>query len=187
MKWLMVWNSITSNPKWLALPIELRGAWITLICYASTFEPERWRFRDRQHAALLLRRDGVPDAEDVIEALIKAGWLDELQDGGLETHDHADWQRYPSDMPDQSAHRKRLSRSRAVTSGHKPVTQIGEKKVGEKKVGHNTHPTSKRTRSESPNPNVVKAAATVDVLSSLKENGLSPELAMSFEARRRIR
>jgi hypothetical protein len=126
MIWLVVWNSIASHPKWLALTIEQRGAWITLICHASVQEPDRWRFRDATHAALLLRRDGVGEPEAMVNSLIEARWLDVTEDGRLEIHDHADWQRYPSNMPDATAERKRRSRSRGVTSSHESVTSGAE-------------------------------------------------------------
>lgn len=121
----MVWVNIIAHPKFLKLSMAHRGAWLTLMLYASSTEPDAWRFRNREHAALLLNQHGVPDPESSVSALIEAGLFNELAGGALEVHDHADWQRYPSDTPEARAERKRRSRARPGTSpeaGHDLVT-----------------------------------------------------------------
>ncbi|MEX1068848.1 MAG: hypothetical protein WEE67_00305 [Chloroflexota bacterium] len=159
--------------------MELRGAWITLMAYAAVQEPVRWRFRNREHAALLLRREGVSEPEAMVEALIERAWLDVLTDSQIEMHDHTDWQRYLSDMPDQRAERKRRSRAgheelqqSSVTSGHESVTNRGEKKREEEKSSLRDAPDDEPDGTET-------------ILDALTEGGLNPDLIAAFANRPR--
>jgi hypothetical protein len=165
MRWIMVWVNLLAHPKFISLSMEARGAWLTLLLYASSMEPERWRFRSRDHAALLLKHHGANDPAGSVATLIEAGLLNELAGGGLEIHDHADWQRYLSDTPEGRAERQRRSRANREKPGHKlvtrrhdPVTTVEESKEAEieteEKHSSHSNATSNVDRGARSNPSI---------------------------------
>jgi hypothetical protein len=132
MKWFRIFGpSLLTNPKWLALTMEERGAWITVMANASAMEPP-WTFRDIAHVTALLRREGAAEAESLIGRLIEERLLDVCGDSQIEIHDYDQWQVvYPSDRPEATRERKQRSRAAKkaahtavskVTSGHDAVT-----------------------------------------------------------------
>ena len=115
--WLKLHAALQTHPKWLGLSMAERGAWATLILVASTGRP-RFRIRDRATATLLLARDGAADPERLLDRLVGAQLIDDLDDQGLEFHDWMDWQLSASQRPDATRARKREQRSREVTASH---------------------------------------------------------------------
>ena len=104
-------RACTPIRKWLAMSLEQRGAWITLMTIASNLQP-RWRFESRDHAVLILRRDGALAPEKLVDDLINLRLFDEVTGEEVVVHDYQDWQRYPSDTPEARTERSRRSRSR---------------------------------------------------------------------------
>lgn len=121
MKWFAVQLSLAAHPKFVTLPMEVRGAWITLMLYAPV-QPTPWVFATRQHAVRILNVI-TSDGDHLVQTLIDVGLLDALPDGRLEIHDHEQWQLYPSDLPDQTAERQRRSRANR-RSGYEAVTNV---------------------------------------------------------------
>lgn len=131
MRWFKVWGSgLQTNPKWLALSLEERGAWITLMTIASALEPA-WRFQSAEHAGMLLGREGADNAGALLDRLIEMRLFDLMDDDAVVVHDYSQWQKYPSDAPEATRERQRRSRAaRApfpieevrVTARHDSVT-----------------------------------------------------------------
>ena len=89
MRWFKVWGSgLQTNPKWLALSLEERGAWITLMTIASALEPA-WCFQGAEHAGMLLGREGAENAQALLDRLIEVRLLDVTDDGALVVHDYS--------------------------------------------------------------------------------------------------
>lgn len=132
--WIPLYSGrILASPKWNALTMEERGAWMAALCYAATTDGE---FTHGQ-LATLLRKEGAKDPARLIARLVSIRLVDETPDGHA-IHDWADWQRPyrgPSDMPEAVAERQRNKRRRdAQVSTRDVTTDIRDTTTDKKRV-----------------------------------------------------
>jgi hypothetical protein len=136
MRWFAVHNDLATNRKWMALPMNLRGAWVTLLTIAAGSTP-RGRIRDRATAEALIAREISTQGDDAdpdfyVGELIDRGWIDEADDRTLTFHDFDEWQlaiRKDSDRPERI--KQRVDRHRRQKLENLPDPPKGE--VNERK------------------------------------------------------
>jgi hypothetical protein len=140
----------------MRLSMEQRGAWISLGTVACALHP-RGEFESREHAELLLRREGATDPAPLVEALIACHLLDELEDGRLVFHNWDRWQRKPSDMPEARTERSRRHREGRATPRNADATPA-QRPIEQNRTEHNKEDKEDTTRRVAPLTSVPPAS-----------------------------
>jgi hypothetical protein len=146
VRWFAIHHELATNPKWLDLSMDERGAWISLLTIAAAAE-ERGTLRDRATAAALLQREmrqASRPAAHLVDTLIELGLIDEDEDGGtISFHDFDEWQlriKKPSDWPE--AIRERVERHRRKKKEKQKEERKGELEGEVEVTPRNALPTS---------------------------------------------
>lgn len=178
MKWFKVWGpSLANHHKWIAMTLEQRGAWISMLTLASCLEPPWTAFRGRDHLTQLLTREGASDPLPLIDRFVELTLLDELADGGLAIHDIAVWQpKYPSDEPAATRERKRRSR---LMHSEPTATEPEASRVVTSESRHRETEDTEETE-ETDGSGTHSLLSTRSLLDRLMDSGLNPQLAENF-------
>ena len=96
MEWFRFYNAALHDPKVQRLAPELFRTWINLLCLASATN-NAGRLPDIDDIAFALRTT-EDKARDEVQSLIKAGLLDEDEDGSIAPHNWSGRQRKSDDV-----------------------------------------------------------------------------------------
>lgn len=101
--WIKIDVDLLDHEPWSDMSIWLRGVWTTAYLLVAR---DGDSCRNRQRLAWLLQREGVDDADQAVQELDAAGWIEDVGDGRITIRGFRKHQlvyRGPSDLPENKS------------------------------------------------------------------------------------